>query len=810
VPIERIRIQGVRGIRRELTLDLKGSSLVLRGDNGTGKSSVVAGLLWALRGEEAPVPGAKADSEEAYRAHVLDGAASSQVILDLSGNAGSITVTATGLQVQGVGQQLRESCVRSSPFLLRKQLLRFLDDRPVDRFKYLEAFLDLGQADETREALQGRCRNHEAAAEDHKKTRDSHLQAVVALLPRELSPKSISWTSVVSALAVWSQRLKVPLDGSSWGDLVGLLVKLTPLLQGENLARKRLALQESVAAWANVGPSPEDPAPLVEKVAVLLQSATDASLSTLLDEAAKHFAAHQDTTACPVCQQAIEAERIAGEIQKRLVDLRELRAGQRAVAMSASSWQAYWSRITAAVHSYLKVHGLLALSDDPDSPSAPPGVESLSSKLAVDAWPNEIVRIGSLAVSKWVGDLREHAAKWLAQELKALPEEDNTDGIRRLVQAIELAQKVELPVAIAEAGAADEGERAAGFKLLAESIRTARQDIAQELLTEISSLVGEFYGFIHPPEADDEVTGAPAIEVQRRSGGTAHVRGTFHAKAVDDPRWVYSDGHLDTVGICVFLALRRFRADRDKLLDPKLMILDDIVLSVDLGHGRRLLDLLKAKFSDHQVLILTHNGLFCDWCAQRLPTYKRKAIARWTLETGPQLGEYLSTIEHIEQQVTSATSPKLLAQAVMNLMDEWLAEARFAYSLPVQAKLGEEYTLTEIWEPFCSRLKDVEKAMKTPLGRMKPLLEELGDLPKMRNRLAAHENEFAKEYPLRSIQETAKRAIELVRTLYCAECTKFAVGVPSPKEPEIVRCGPKCERIRYVRPGRQGAAPPTS
>jgi recombinational DNA repair ATPase RecF len=175
MPLDRIRIQGVRGIRRELTLDLKGSSLVLRGDNGTGKSSIVAGLLWALRGEEAPVPGAKVGSEEAYRAHILDGAASSRVILDLAGNAGSITVTPTGIEVKGVGPQLRESCARSSPFLLRKQLLRFLDDRPVDRFKYLEAFLDLGQADETREALQGRSRSHEAAAEDHKKTRDRHL-----------------------------------------------------------------------------------------------------------------------------------------------------------------------------------------------------------------------------------------------------------------------------------------------------------------------------------------------------------------------------------------------------------------------------------------------------------------------------------------------------------------------------------------------------------------------------------------------------------------------------------------------------------
>ena len=203
------------------------------------------------------------------------------------------------------------------------------------------------------------------------------------------------------------------------------------------------------------------------------------------------------------------------------------------------------------------------------------------------------------------------------------------------------------------------------------------------------------------------------------------------------------------------------------------------------------------------MLIFTHNGLFCDWCTQRLPSYKRKAIARWSLETGPQLGEYLSALEHIEQQIATATSPKLLAQAVMNLMDEWLAEARFAYALPVQARLGEEYTLTEIWEPFCARLKEVEKAMKIPLGRLKPLLDELSDLPRMRNRLAAHDNEFAHEYPLTTVRETAKRALELVRTLYCAACTRFAVPTPTAKQPDLVRCGQSCERIRYDRPAKQ-------
>lgn len=91
--LEEVHIQGVRGIRSEVGLSLRGKSLVLRGDNGTGKSSIVAALAWALRGDKPPSTAAKAGSEESYQAHVLDGAQSARVAVRLKGG-GAITVTA--------------------------------------------------------------------------------------------------------------------------------------------------------------------------------------------------------------------------------------------------------------------------------------------------------------------------------------------------------------------------------------------------------------------------------------------------------------------------------------------------------------------------------------------------------------------------------------------------------------------------------------------------------------------------------------------------------------------------------------------
>jgi len=251
---------------------------------------------------------------------------------------------------------------------------------------------------------------------------------------------------------------------------------------------------------------------------------------------------------------------------------------------------------------------------------------------------------------------------------------------------------------------------------------------------------------------------------------------------------------------------RRQRAvgpERDGDRDPHLMILDDVVLSVDLGHARRFLDLLRDEFSDHQVLMFTHNGLFFDWCIERLNGYDRVVIQRWTLETGPQLGDYLSAIERIKRSIQVETSPRILAQSVMNLMDEWLAEARFELRLSIQARRGEEYTLTDIWLQFSKKLRaaENERTFGVWLGDTRRILEQLNDLPRLRNRLAAHENEFAHEFPLGAVRDTAALCVQLVEALYCSECRRFAQHLPSPDEPAIVSCS--CERLRYIRPAKQ-------
>jgi len=229
------------------------------------------------------------------------------------------------------------------------------------------------------------------------------------------------------------------------------------------------------------------------------------------------------------------------------------------------------------------------------------------------------------------------------------------------------------------------------------------------------------------------------------------------------------------------------------------MVLDDVVLSIDLGHARRLIKVLHEEFSDHQILIFTHNGLFARWCLGLIPGLKKLELLGWSLEGGPRLSDYDSTIERLTHHI-SESSPKEIAMNMMWLIDEWLAEGRFAYSLSVPAKYGDEYTLTEIWEPFCSSFKKLGKIFGDELFQVTKLLDELRDLPKIRNMMAAHENEFAQEFPRSVIGDIATNAITLVKSLYCLDCHTFAKPVPSRHAAQVLHC--RCEAVRYIKPSK--------
>src|SRR3954468_22977631 len=102
MPIESLTIEAVRGIRKELTLALDGASLLLRGDNGHGKSSIANALRWAVLGE---LP---ENVEPAAWRHKLELTARARVEINLT-KAGRIALSGDELEVDDAGAAFRQA-----------------------------------------------------------------------------------------------------------------------------------------------------------------------------------------------------------------------------------------------------------------------------------------------------------------------------------------------------------------------------------------------------------------------------------------------------------------------------------------------------------------------------------------------------------------------------------------------------------------------------------------------------------------------------------------------------------------------------
>jgi hypothetical protein len=627
-------------------------------------------------------------------------------------------------------------------------------------------------------------------------TLTNQLAALEPLLPTAYQKLANSIDSFESAGLAWASRLGLADGDTPWDEAREALSQAAGA-SDDQLDCKRGALaalrddfRQLDASWDAT--TIEYPEAISERIEALGTGAPANDLE-LLRHAQRHFESAQGDT-CPVCEQPIDWAKTKTQLKERIDSLAEYGELWEQRATAVRGWWSRWSDL-----SRLQGKALAEIGEPAAWRSLGPSLPGLDLLLQPKTATIESARLRAIMA---VG------GRQLEKFLRAASEEL---GVRTEMVSATLPRAEQLPeINLCASLFARIAQRRPGLKLVEselaavraeqevqtaiyEAVRKARQDVARSTLDKIAKRVADFYFAMHPPGNPEEATGAPSIDVQRHSGGTAFVRGMFAQKSVKDPRWVYSDGHLDTVGICIFLALRRFRADGDT--DAKLLILDDIIISIDLGHARRLLELLRDEFADHQIIILTHNRLFAHWCVGIIPDLARLEIRSWTLDAGPRLGEHRDAYEALEASLETDT-PKEISQHMVTLLDEWLSEARFALQLSVHAKRDEAYTLTDIWEPFVAALRKMAKVMNSDLGGALRIVDGLRDVPKIRNYLSAHENDFAREFPRETMIEVSRRVLGLVDALYCRACRSFAEPVPRRSDPSIVHC--RCKKIQYV------------
>lgn len=746
VRIAEARIRGVRGIGKPFTLPLSSSAVLVRGDNATAKSSMVQALRWALTGSMDS--GASEPTPEQWQSH-LHSNGSSEVVLSLVPK-GQIVLRDARLvdaETTAEGHAAIDACKRSSPFLRREDLTALVNDAPGDRFKYLERFLELGAVDALVADLGEAAKANDQAA----KTSGAQADVMLARLGASLSPPPKSLAELEAALWAEVERLGIAETGER-GSLA-LVAERARTMEASEGARLRKTELHGALKKADALAPPEAPRRVLGALHQAEGQAVENGLERVLQTAIDAIQAHPEVSDCPVCEQTIEATKVLDNLRSRLALLADVRRfGDEALSL-ADEWELFLRDLRVLEHT---ANGATTAASATDAARGRDLLVQLDARSDL-----------TLSVLSRLSAVRSE----LAAAHAAIPDEARAIEIGRVRSAVEAFVAARAELGDLEARRNERAHLSKKLGLVKKTVGDARTEVVDAAVSELSTLVEVYYRRIHPEADPAEITGPPSVKVKRTgaASGLAHIHGQFDGKPVKDPRYCYSDGHLDTVAVCFFLALRKTWAERNP--DAiRLLILDDIVLSVDMGHARRLVQLIGEEFSDHQLVLLTHNEGFAQLCSKSLKNLVRHDVVGWTIEDGPRLSMHVSGLDFLRQTLESCGDAQRLARAGLPVVEGFMRDACRAYF--VGMPYGADLTFGDYWPALSKKLKELSKLKVVP--SLDAALEELWEPTFVRNSLAAHFQPWAGDVALEEVQRHVRGVLSLVSLLECKKCSSLA------------------------------------
>ena len=129
-------------------------------------------------------------------------------------------------------------------------------------------------------------------------------------------------------------------------------------------------------------------------------------------------------------------------------------------------------------------------------------------------------------------------------------------------------------------------------------IRNQIRKKSVEIITTISSDISRMWEILHPDEKIEDIK----LYLPSDTDKAIEIGLKFYGKELESPRLTLSEGHRNSLGLCIFLSMAKNSNEKDIPI-----FLDDVIVSFDRNHRGLVAELLEKEFSERQILILTHD-----------------------------------------------------------------------------------------------------------------------------------------------------------------------------------------------------------
>jgi len=262
--------------------------------------------------------------------------------------------------------------------------------------------------------------------------------------------------------------------------------------------------------------------------------------------------------------------------------------------------------------------------------------------------------------------------------------------------------------------------------ILLDEFQKSRDFILGNLYEEIKDKFEKLYKDLHGEDEDN------FSAIFKPDGAGIDFKVDFYGRGNHPPHALHSEGHQDSMGLCLYLALN------EKLIENliDLIILDDVVMSVDIQHRRSLCRLLTTAFPSKQFLITTHDKTWANQLRGEGVIKPKGTIEffNWNIETGTNINYEVEIWERINKDIIKNDIASASAKLRRGLEEFFTMVCDFL-QVPVKFKLSGRWELGDLLFPAMDKYKEIiNKSIKAAISwNNKDIEEKLKEIDSVRS-----------------------------------------------------------------------------
>lgn len=327
------------------------------------------------------------------------------------------------------------------------------------------------------------------------------------------------------------------------------------------------------------------------------------------------------------------------------------------------------------------------------------------------------------------------------------------------------------------------------MKELLKAVEDERKSYVEEVLADIAGLVEDIYTRVHPNEGIGNIR----WYLKEKGTGSLEFEGQFQDETVP-PQAYFSESHLDTLGVCVFLALAKYYSD-----DNTIIVLDDVITSVDQTHMERFMQVLHDEATHfNQLIITTHYRPWRDryrYGAAPAGNIQLIELMHWSMPRGIRHTKTKLNIEELREYLDDDSFDRqIVASKSGILLESLLDHIALRYGCPLPRRPEPRFTLGDYLLAISGKLKKVLKIEKQDReGNQQEillidLLGSLSELMWIRDQVGCHFSIAGMDFSDSDVKAMGEKTLKLAEALVCNECGELSIRKKSGSYWEC-RCG---------------------